>query len=128
MDADLPDDLDLLLALDVFLRERHVTRAARRLGITQGAASQRLARIRDFFRDPILVPGRPLLVPTPRALAVADPLARALSDLRAAVRRGAPFEPASSDRRFVLLGNDIVESRALPPLLAILERQAPKVS
>lgn len=128
MAVDLPEDLDLLVALDVLLRERHVTRAARRLGVTQGAASQRLARLRDYFRDPLLVPGRPLLVPTARALAVAEPLSRALADLRAAVRRGAAFEPASSDRRFVMLGNDIAEARALPPLLAILENEAPHVS
>src|SRR5262245_53520725 len=113
----LPDDLDLLAALDVFLRERHVTRAARRLGITQGAASQRLARLRDFFGDPVLVRGGSRLVLTPRAQAVAEPLARALAALRAAVRVGAPFDPKTSSRRFVLLGNDLAESYALPLLL-----------
>jgi len=55
----LPEDLDLLLALDVLLRERHVTRAAGRLGITQSAVSQQLARLRLFFVDPLLIPARP---------------------------------------------------------------------
>ena len=124
----LPDDLDLLLALDVLLRERHVTRAALRLGITQGAASQKLARLREFFQDRILVPGRPLLIPTPRAQAIARPLAQALAALRAAVQVAAPFDPATSERRFVLLGNDLVESHALPPLLEDIALVAPHVT
>jgi DNA-binding transcriptional LysR family regulator len=123
----LPDDLGLLLALDVLLRERHVTRAARRLGVTQGAASQRLARLRDYFGDPLLVPGRPLLLPTPRARAIEAPLARALADLRAAVSAGAPFDPATSSRRFALLGGDLVEAILLPGLLPALGREAPGV-
>jgi DNA-binding transcriptional LysR family regulator len=121
----LPDDLDLLLALDVLLRERHVTRTARRLGITQSAASQRLGRLRAFFGDPLLVAGRPLLVLTPRAQAIAGPLAAALAALRAALAAGAPFDPASSERRFVLLGNDLLEALAMPPLMSVLSAEAP---
>ncbi|WP_437541830.1 LysR family transcriptional regulator [Sorangium sp. So ce367] len=124
----LPDDLNLLLALDVLLRERHVTRAAKRLGITQSAASQRLGRLREFFGDALLAPGRPLLALTPRAEALADPLAQALASLRAAVQAGAPFDPATSERRFVLLGNDLLEAIALPRLLPLLAREAPHIT
>lgn len=126
--ADLPDDLDLLRALDIFLVERHVTRAARRLGVSQGAASQKLARLRERFDDPLLVPGRPLLLLTPRAQALAEPLARALAELRNAIRAGAPFVAAESQRRFVLLGNDLSELLAFPPLLAAITAEAPGVS
>jgi len=126
MIADLP--VDLLVALDVFLRERHVTRAARRLGITQGAASQKLARLRTYFNDAILVPGRPQLIPTPRAQSIAEPLSKALESLRAAVRVGAPFDPSTSTRRFVLLGSDLAEVYALPLLLDRLTKEAPHVT
>lgn len=126
--TDLPEDLDLLRALDVFLVERHVTRAARRLGVSQGAASQKLARLRELFDDPLLVPGRPLLLLTPRAQALAEPLARALAELRNALRAGAPFVPAESQRRFVVLGNDLAELLAFPPLLAAIAAEAPGVS
>jgi DNA-binding transcriptional LysR family regulator len=129
---DLPDDLeldlDLLRALDIFLVERHVTRAAQRLGISQGAASQKLARLRELLGDPLLVPGRPLLLLTPRAQAIAEPLARALAELRGAVRAGAPFVPAESQRRFVLLCNDLAEVAAFPVLLATAARAAPGVA
>src|SRR5678815_916656 len=102
----LPENLDLLLALEVLLRERHVTRAASRLGISQSAVSQQLARLRDYFGDPLLVPGRPVMVLTARAKAIEAPLTKALAELRAAVRVGAPFEPSTSERRFVVLAND----------------------
>lgn len=127
---DLPEDLDLdlLRALDIFLVERHVTRAAQRLGVSQGAASQKLARLRERFDDPLLVPGRPLLLLTPRAQAIAEPLSRALAELRGAVRAGAPFVPAESQRRFVLLGNDLAEVAAFPVLLATAARDAPGVT
>jgi DNA-binding transcriptional LysR family regulator len=127
-DGPLDLDLDLLVALDALLRERQVTRAAQRLGVTQSAASQKLRRLREAFDDPLLVSGRPLMVLTPRAIALRDPLARAITELRAAVRLGAPFEPTISTWRFVLLGNDLAEVAALPPLLGLLEREAPRSS
>ncbi|HEU4408847.1 MAG TPA: LysR family transcriptional regulator [Polyangiaceae bacterium] len=123
----LPDDINLLVALDVLLRERHVTRAARRLGLTQSAMSQRLARLRSFFGDPLLVQAGASLALTPRAEAMAAPLAGALGALRSAVQAGAPFDPGASERSFVLLGNDLVEAVGLPPLAPLVRREAPGV-
>lgn len=124
----LADDLPLLHALDVLLRERHVSRAAQRLGITQGAASQRLARLRQHFDDALLVPGRPLMILTPRAQALQEPIATALATVRAALVRAEPFDPATSHRRFTLLGNDLAEVLAFPPLLDTVRADAPHVS
>lgn len=124
---DLPEDLDLLVVLDVLLRERHVTRAAKRLGITQSAVSQRLTRLRAYFGDKLLTPGRPLLALTPRAQALAEPLASAIAGLRTALQISAPFAPATSERRFVLLGDDLLEALALPLLLPVIAREAPGV-
>ncbi|MCU0686560.1 MAG: LysR family transcriptional regulator [Polyangiaceae bacterium] len=123
----LPDDVNLLLALDVLLRERHVTRAARRLGLAQSAMSQRLARLRAFFGDPLLVPTGAALALTPRAEAMAAPLAGALAALRAAVQAGAPFDPGTSQRGFVLLGNDLFEAVGMPRLVPLVRREAPGV-
>lgn len=123
----LPDDLNLLMALEVLLEERHVTRAALRLGLTQSAMSQRLGRLRAFFDDPLLVTGRPTMKATPRAEAIAGPLARAFADLRAAVESGSTFDPSQTARRFVMLGGDLVESYALPNAMAALDA-APRVT
>ncbi|MGM0564486.1 MAG: LysR family transcriptional regulator, partial [Pseudomonadota bacterium] len=48
-------DLNLLIYLDVLLRELNVTRAAAQLGITQPAMSNGLRRLRELFNDPLLV-------------------------------------------------------------------------
>jgi DNA-binding transcriptional LysR family regulator len=116
-------DLNLLRALDVLLEERHVTRAAARLNLTQPATSAALARLRSAFGDALLVRGGSGLVPTPRAADLA-PRVRALmqgiADLGAPPRR---FEPAAAQRRFVLATTDYVHA-LLAPWLGSLERSA----
>ncbi|HEU4404357.1 MAG TPA: LysR family transcriptional regulator [Polyangiaceae bacterium] len=123
-----PLDLDLLAALDLLLDERSVTRAARRLGVTPSAMSHKLRALRERLDDPLLVGGRAGLVPTARAEAMAAPLRQALSDVRAAVRAGATFEPRSSKRRFVIATVDYVEFRVIPRALKVLRREAPGIS
>ncbi len=59
-------DLNLLVYLDVLLREQNVTRAAEQLGITQPAMSNGLRRLRDLFNDPILVRSSSGMKPTER--------------------------------------------------------------
>ena len=66
-------DLNLLVALDVLLRERSITRGGERLGLSQSAMSGALARLREYFSDPLLVPvGRSLML-TPLAEAITFP-------------------------------------------------------
>ncbi|MEM9731161.1 MAG: LysR family transcriptional regulator, partial [Myxococcota bacterium] len=59
-------DLNLLVALDALARERNVTRAAERAGVSQSAMSHTLRRLRELFGDPLLVRGRGGMVLTPR--------------------------------------------------------------
>lgn len=103
-------DLPLLISLDALLDELNVTRAARRLSISQPALSGQLARLRDLFDDPLLVPsenGRGM-VPTQRALELQARLGEALGTLRAAVAPDPTFDPARSRRTFVVAANDSV--------------------
>ena len=60
-------DLNLLVYLDMLLRERNVTRAAKQLGITQPAMSNGLRRLRDLLEDPLLVRTSEGMIPTERA-------------------------------------------------------------
>ena len=121
-------DLNLLLVLDALITERHVTRAAARVGLSQSATSHALARLRDLLGDPILVRGpQNALVATARAEALAPALRRALDGF-VDVLRGAPtFDPASARRSFRIATGDYTELVLLPRLVAQLRELAPGV-
>ena len=109
-------DLNLLRVLDTLLAERNVTRAAARLHLSQPALSNALARLRRALDDPLLVRTPRGMVPTPRAVALAEPVHRALAGLEEAVgdRR---FDPATSDQVFRLAATDYMEFVVFPPLI-----------
>src|SRR4051812_26522255 len=115
-----------LLALHALLEERHVTRAARRLGITQSSMSHRLALLRQELGDPLLVRVKGALVPTPRAQAIVRPLADALDSLRRAVNPPERFDPHTSHLT-VSLGMPDLLAPLLPGLLEELTAGAPHV-
>jgi DNA-binding transcriptional LysR family regulator len=121
-------DLNLLVVLDALLAERHVTRAAARVGLSQSAASHALARLRELLDDQILVRGaQGKLVPTARAEALLPALRRSLDGL-ADVLRGTPtFEPATAHRSFRIGTGDYPQLVLLPRLVAQLTRDAPGV-
>jgi DNA-binding transcriptional LysR family regulator len=119
-------DLNLLAALEVLLAERNVTRAARRLGLTQSSMSHTLGRLRAALGDPILVRAGRAMVPTPRAEALAAPLGRALAELRRVVAQEGAFDAATSTRAFAIACPDLVVS-FLPELMVALAREAPRV-
>lgn len=120
-------DLNLLVALDVLLQQGSVTRAAKQLGVSQPAVSQKLKRLREELDDPLFVPGSQGILPTPRALAIRAPLRRLLDELGQAVLGVPSFDPATSERRFVIAGSDLFEFAVLPNLLERLTEIAPHV-
>ena len=119
-------NLNLLVAFDALCRERHVTRAAKRVGITQSAMSNSLRQLRALFDDELFVRAPRGVVPTARALSLAEPVRRGLSLLEGAV---APptFDPSRDARTFVLSADDYVQLVVLPPLLTALAARAPHV-
>lgn len=120
-------DLNLLTSLDVLLEERNVTRAARRLGVSQPAVSHNLRRLRELLGDPLLVRSPGGMQATPRA-AELKPQVRALLDAAEAVLQAAPtFDPASAERAFVLAMADQAAAQLLPPLAERLATLAPRV-
>lgn len=101
-------DLPLLISLDALLEDLNVTRAAKRLNVSQSTLSGQLSRLRDLFADPLLIPaknGRGM-VATDYALAVQPRLHRALRELQDSVVANVNFDPATSQRAFVVAIND----------------------
>ena len=120
-------DLNLLVAFEVLLEERNVTRAARRLHVTQSAMSASLRRLRDAFGDPILAQHGKAMMPTPYALALAPEIAAALAALRRLTRPNLGFDPATASRVLRIAASDYITTVLLAPLLAQLEREAPRI-
>src|SRR3954464_12487147 len=95
-------DLNLLVAFDALLTERSVTRAAARVGLGQSAMSSTLARLRSLFGDELLTRAPDGMRPTPRALALAEPVRSALRQIQALVRRDDSFDPRTVERVFTI--------------------------
>ena len=121
-------DLNLLVAFDALLTERSVTRAAARVGLGQSAMSHNLGRLRALFGDELLTRGAEGMRPTPRALALADPVRVTLAQIQAAVLQREAFDPSTAERTFRVGLADSIEVAVIPGLLARLRGAAPSVS
>lgn len=117
-------DLNLLLAFEALWAERSVTRAGRRLGLSQPAMSGALARLRAMLADPLFVRGRGELVPTERCAALAAPLSKALLDIRNALA-GTTFEPETTERQLTIGAVDAAIAVVMPRVAGRFAQLAP---
>ncbi|AQS87755.1 transcriptional regulator [Neoasaia chiangmaiensis NBRC 101099] len=120
-------DLNLLATLDMLLTERNVTRAARRLNLSQPALSARLARLRAVLGDQLLLPGPRGMVPTARATALQKPLRAALDGVREVVVTANPFVPSTAEGTVAIVASDYVQYAVLMPLVLRLREEAPGI-
>jgi DNA-binding transcriptional LysR family regulator len=119
-------DLNLLPIAVALYDELSVSRAARRLGMSQPAVSKALRRLRDTFGDPLFVRGPSGITPTPRARAVVGAARPHLQQLQEDLLRDEPFEPSVSTRPIALAMSDIAEMAFFPSILEHLRAHAPK--
>src|SRR5690606_19901284 len=106
-----------LRTLDVLLREHNVTRAAQRLNLSQPSISVQLARLREIFDDPLLLPGPRGMVPTARADELRMPLRQALEALSSAVSPASAFDPLKANVTWHIAATDYVASSIVLPAL-----------
>jgi len=102
-----------------------VTRAARRLNLSQPAVSNALARLRAALKDELFLRRPGGVEPTELALALAGPVAEVLDRLRGTLADHAPFAPAASERVFTIALSEYAEAVLAPPLLERMSREAP---
>ena len=120
-------DLDGLKALDALLRERHVTRAATLMHMSQPAMSRVLARLRREFDDELLVRSEAGLGLTARAQSLVEPVRRLLADA-SALTHPVDFNPRQFASEICIAGLDVEQRLYLPALLARLAEEAPGIS
>ncbi|MFT4822137.1 MAG: DNA-binding transcriptional LysR family regulator [Halioglobus sp.] len=119
-------DLNLLVALQILLEERNVTRAAERLSVSQPALSKTLQKLRDAFEDELFTRTAHGLIPTPKAEALAAELPALLETVER-VLGNEEFSPDTFVGSFKLLLPPILSESLLPGLMAELSDAAPGV-
>ncbi len=120
-------DLNLLRVFDEVMAERSLTRAARKLSITQPAVSNALRRFRQAVGDELIKRDGQAMAPTPRALALWPAVREALRQIEDVLSPGS-FDPAQASNTFVLAMADATAAELIPGLVDTLEREAPGIS
>jgi DNA-binding transcriptional LysR family regulator len=121
-------DLNLLTALKALLTEKNVTRAGESVHITQPAMSGILARLREYFGDPLIVPVGRKMELTPLAESLVEPLTDALLRIDATITTRPEFNPLTTKRRFSVVASDYSINVLLLEVLRRVHREAPGLS
>jgi len=119
-------DLNLLAVFEAMSDERSVTRAAARVGLSQPAMSNALARLRVAFGDPLFVRTSQGMMPTRRAREIAVSVAAALDLIRGTLACS-NFDAGRSQAVFRISCTDYVEVIYAIRLARLLETEAPNV-
>ncbi len=120
-------DLNLLIALNVLLQEKNITRTGERIHLSQSATSSALARLRSFFSDELLVQIGHKMVLTPLAEDLIAPTRELLLQAQAILDRTPCFEPATSKRKFSIMLSDYVGTVLMPAAIRRIQKEAPAV-
>jgi len=120
-------DLNLLVALDALIAEKSVTKAGRRVHLSQSAMSGVLARLRQTFNDDLLVPTRGEMALTPLAQSLAEPVRSVLVEIQQTIATRVRFDPRTSQRTFAVAASDYAIAVLMPEFLQRLKEQAPDV-
>lgn len=119
-------NLNLLLVFDALMEAQSVVGAAQRLGITQPAASNALARLRQAIGDPLFTRVGRKLVATPRAQRMVVGVRTALVAAQGVIKES-PFSPVDVQGTLRLGASDYWHFTLLPELLQTLENEAPRI-
>src|ERR1700728_5232422 len=119
-------DLNLLVALRELVRERSVTRAAQRLGVTQPAASASLSRLRRHFGDELLVREHGEYALTPLGEQLAQQVEAVCMAAERLFAASSEFDQKTSDREFTLVMADYTIMVMGEALSQAVQRAAPR--
>lgn len=118
-------DLTLLLVFLGLVRHRKAANVATELGLTQSAISQAVKRLRDIFQDDLFLRRPHGMEPTATALALEDPVRRAVEAVRGALGAARAFDPMQAEGVVRIAALDAEQAVLIPPLAACLRQAAP---
>jgi DNA-binding transcriptional LysR family regulator len=119
-------DLNLLVVFHELMQNGSVLRASKSLGVTQGAVSQALAKLRKHFGDELFLKTSTGVAPTVVALSLASDVQQSIAFAESALMARAPFEPAESTRDIKICMGSMGELRILPRMLQVFGELAPR--
>lgn len=120
-------DLNLLIVFDVLMQELNVSKAAKRLFVSQSTLSHSLSRLRIMFDDDLFVRTGRGISPTPRAIEVAPRVMELLRFAADLFFDDVAFDPATAKGTIRIASTEMLEHIVLPKLIPILRREAPNV-
>lgn len=120
-------DLNLLVAFQVLMQEKNVTRAAERLFVTQPAMSKTLNRLRNLIDDELFVRSSHGLTPTPKTLELEKPVNHILGQLTELMVTNQEFDPANTAATISLATLGTSASVGMPAFINKLRQNAPKL-
>jgi DNA-binding transcriptional LysR family regulator len=120
-------DLNLLQLFNVLMQEHNLTRAAQRLSLSQPALSHKLKKLRTEFDDELFVRASKGLTPTPRAIELADEIAKIVGDMEKFYFSLTRKDFLSSTDKITIYGTDYIEYLLLPKLLQKIDKLAPNI-
>jgi DNA-binding transcriptional LysR family regulator len=120
-------DLNLFVVFDTIYAEGGITRASRRLNLSQPAISHALGRLRAMFDDPLFTRAGHAMTPTPLARRLIEPVRQALQGLEVTLSKVDRFDPKSAVKRFTVGMRDMLEAVVLPGLMRTIAQAAPRI-
>ena len=121
-------DLNLLVFFDALMAERHVTRAANKVSISQSAMSNALSRLRHVFKDDLFIRTSKGMEPTLRALELGQSIGQILQQTSRLMSSDIHFDPLISNRSYSIRMSDLIGALVLPVLVTNLSSSAPNIS
>jgi LysR family nod box-dependent transcriptional activator len=120
-------DLNLLVGLDALLTTHSVSRSAEIMSLSQPAMSAALGRLREYFKDDILVVHGKRMYPTAFAESLHPQVQDCLRGLETLIATSMTFDPATSMRQFEIVASDYATTALVAPLVIRLAEIAPGV-
>jgi DNA-binding transcriptional LysR family regulator len=121
-------DLNLLASLDALLAERNVTRAAKKMHVTQSTMSGILRRLRDQFDDILLIRDGRRYELSPFAQSLAISVRQTILQIDSTVSAKPLFDPQKDRRKFRIMASDYSTMVYLSALFRHIEKLAPYLS